>query len=215
MALLAFEQVLAAFLSVNGAAPGAFATSFYVNIWVILTAKEPFDKLRRYLDRLKVTFVRPVIRALLEVLLPFGLRQADPAEPVIALGALDLRASSADERNSRSTLCVRTWLGTLLEVNLVEPGLHKCVLLSDLLHHILILDKQVNAVHEASFERVHVLLAIEAKLMLAVLAFAGVLFFLDISYAAACWNRAPAHVVHGCYGILNTILLVLLHHFSI
>ena len=88
--MLTFEQVLAAFLSVNGAAPGAFATSFDVNIWVILTAKEPFDKLRRYLDRLKVTFVRPVIRALLEVLLPFGLRQADPAEPVIALGALDL-----------------------------------------------------------------------------------------------------------------------------
>ena len=73
MALLAFEQILAAFLSVDSAAPGEFAASFDVYIWVILTAKEPFDKLRRYFDRLKVAFVRPVIRALLEVLLPFGL----------------------------------------------------------------------------------------------------------------------------------------------
>ena len=141
MALLAFEQVLAAFLSVNGAAPGAFAASFDVNIWVILTAKEPFDKLRRYLDRLKVTFVRPVIRALLEVLLPFGLRQADPAEPVIALSALHLRASTADERDPRATLLIRARLGTVLEIDLVESVLHKLVLLSDLMHHILILDK--------------------------------------------------------------------------
>ena len=57
MALLAFEQILAAFLSVDSAAPGAFAASFDVYIWVILTAKEPFDKLRRYFDRLKVAFV--------------------------------------------------------------------------------------------------------------------------------------------------------------
>ena len=106
-------------------------------------------------------------------------------------------------------------LGTVLEVNLVESGLHKFVLLSDLLHHILILDKQINSIHEASLERVHVLLAIEAKLMFAVLASASILFFLDISYAATGRNWAPAHVVHGCYGVLNAILLVLLHHFSI
>ena len=134
---------------------------------------------------------------------------------MIALGALDLRASSADERNSRTTLCVRTWLSTLLEVNFVEPGLHKFVLLSDLLHHILILDEQINTVHEASFKRMYVLLAVEAKLMLTVLASAGVLFFLDVSYAATGRNRTPAHVVHGCYGILNAILFVLFHHFSV
>lgn len=134
---------------------------------------------------------------------------------MITLGALDLRASTADECNPCATLCIWTWLGTLFEVNLVESGLHKLVLLSDFLHHILVLDKQINAVHEASLERMYVLLAIEAKLMLAVLAFAGVLFFLDISDAATGRNRAPTHVVHGCYGVLNAILLVLFHHFSI
>ena len=104
MALLTFEQVLAAFLSVDGTAPGAFAASFDVDIWIILTAKEPFDKLRRYLDRLKVTFVGPVLRALLKVLLPFCLLKADPTEPVITFGALDLRASTTDERYPRATL---------------------------------------------------------------------------------------------------------------
>ena len=141
MALLALEQVLSAFLSVDGAAPGAFTASFDVDIWIILTAKEPFDELRRDLDWLQVACVRPVIRALLEVLLPFGLRQADPAEPVIALSALHLRASTADERDPRATLLIRARLGTVLEVDLVESVLHKLVLLSDLMHHILILDK--------------------------------------------------------------------------
>ena len=141
MALLALEQVLSAFLSVDGTAPGAFTASFDVDIWIILTAKEPFDELRRDLDWLQVACVRPVIRALLEVLLPFGLRQADPAEPVIALSALHLRASTADERDPRATLLIRARLGTVLEVDLVESVLHKLVLLSDLMHHILILDK--------------------------------------------------------------------------
>ena len=141
MALLALEQVFSAFLSVYGTAPGAFTASFDVDIWIILTAKEPFDELRRDLDWLQVACVRPVIRALLEVLLPFGLRQADPAEPVIALSALHLRASTADERDPRATLLIRARLGTVLEVDLVESVLHKLVLLSDLMHHILILDK--------------------------------------------------------------------------
>ena len=61
----------------------------------------------------------------------------------------------------------------------------------------------------------HVLLAIEAKLMLAVLAFSNILIWLDISYAATCRNGAPAHVVHSCYGVLNAKLLVLFHHLSI
>ena len=51
--------------------------------------------------------------------------------------------------------------------------------------------------------------------MLAMLAPSSVLFALDDRRATACRNRAPAHVVHRSYRILNAELLVLFHHFAI
>lgn len=83
------------------------------------------------------------------------------------------------------------------------------------MHEVLILDKQVDSIDEAAFERVHVLLAVEAKMMLAMLAPACVLFTLNNSGAATCGNGTPAHIIHGCNRILNTELLVLFHHVSI
>ena len=61
----------------------------------------------------------------------------------------------------------------------------------------------------------NVLLAVEAKVVLAMLAPACVLFTLNNRSAAASGNGTPAHIIHCCNRILNAKLLVLFHHVSI
>ena len=56
------------------------------------------------------------------------------------------------------------------------------------------------------------LLAVEAKVVLAMLAPTRVLLPFDDGYAPAGGNRTKAHVIHGCNRILDAELLVLLHH---
>jgi len=59
------------------------------------------------------------------------------------------------------------------------------------------------------------LLAIEAEVVLAMLASSCILFALDYRSAAASGNRAPAHVIHCSDGVLNAELFILFHHFTI
>ena len=93
-----------------------------------------------------MAMVRPVIWSLLEVLLPFGLLKADPAEPVITLRALDLGATSTHESNPHSAFLVGARFRAILEVNVIQFGLHELILFCNLLHEVLILDKQVDSI---------------------------------------------------------------------
>ena len=93
-----------------------------------------------------MAMVRPVIWSLLEVLLPLGLLEADPAEPVITLRALDLGASSTHESNPHSAFLVGARFRAILEVNVIQFGLHELILFCNLLHEVLILDKQVDSI---------------------------------------------------------------------
>ena len=87
-----------------------------------------------------MAMVRPVIWSLLEVLLPLGLLQAHPTEPVIALGALDLGAPATHKSDPHAAFLVRARLRAIFEVNVIQFGLHDLILLRDLLHEVPILD---------------------------------------------------------------------------
>lgn len=215
LALLAGQQVLAALLPVEGAARGALAARLDVDVGVLAHAQEPLDELERDVDGLQVARVGPVVGVRLEVLLALGLLHADPAEPLEALGALDLGAAAADEGDGHAALVVGAGLGALLHVDLVEARLHLAVALGDLGHHAGELGEQVDAVDHAALERVHVLLAVQAEVVLTVLAPTSVLFAFNHSGATTSRNRTPAHVVHRSNRVLHTELLVLLHHTSI
>ena len=141
LALLASEQVLPVALPVNTTANRALADSLDIDVWVFLHAHVLLDHLERHLERLEVALVRPVIRPFLEMLLALSLGDADPAEPGEALGALDLRAAAADQRDSCQALGIRTRLSALLHVDLIESGFHQLVLFSDLHHLFLVLGK--------------------------------------------------------------------------
>ena len=66
-----------------------------------------------------MSLVRPMIWVFFEVLLSLGLLHAGPAEPLVALGALDLRTPTTDEGNPHSAFRIWTGLGALLHVNLI------------------------------------------------------------------------------------------------
>ena len=71
----------------------------------------------------------------------FGLLKANPAEPLKALSALQLAASTRFHGNRSSTFLVWARLGAIFEVNSIESFLHEFVLFSDLTHLVLVLGK--------------------------------------------------------------------------
>ncbi len=75
-----------------------------------------------------------MIWLLLEMFLAFGRVHAFPAEPSPALCALNLRATTARERNPNPTLGIRASLSAMLDVNLIHSTLDHLVLVSDLFH---------------------------------------------------------------------------------
>ena len=78
-----------------------------------------------------------------------------------------------------------------------------------------ILDKQVESVHLAASEWVHMLLAVHAKVVLTVLATPCVVFVVDCGDRATSRDRTPAHIVHRINSGLQTLLFVLLEHLNI
>ena len=69
-------------------------------------------------------FITPVIRILFEMLMTFGLLKANPAEPLPALCALNLAASTRFHGNWSSTFLVWARFGAIFEVNIIESFLH-------------------------------------------------------------------------------------------
>ena len=94
--MLACQQVLATLFPVDSSAvrDRALDAELDVHIRIFLHAKIPFDHFQCDLNRLDMAFITPVIWLLLEMLLTFGLAEADPAEPLPALSALDLAAAA-------------------------------------------------------------------------------------------------------------------------
>ena len=78
-----------------------------------------------------------------------------------------------------------------------------------------ILNKQVESVHLAASEWVHMLLAVHAKVVLTVLAASSVVLVVDRGDRAASRDWAPAHIVHRINSGLQTLLFVLLEHLNI
>lgn len=64
-----------------------------------------------------------MIRLLLEMLLPLGCKSASPTEVHVALGTLDVAATTFQLGDRDATLGVRTAFGAVLEVELVEDVL--------------------------------------------------------------------------------------------
>ena len=141
--LLAWQQVLAASLPVNSSTVWDRTpnTEFDVHIWVFLHTNIPFNHFKRDFYRLYLALITPVICILFEMLKTFGLLKANPAEPLPALSALQLAASTLFHGNRSSAFLVWARLGALFEVNSIESFLHEFVLFSDLMHLVLVLDK--------------------------------------------------------------------------
>ena len=76
----------------------------------------------------------------------------------------------------------------------------------------LVFNKEVNPVDQASLERMYVLLAVETEVMLAMLTPARVVILLNVGYCSTGWKRAPAHVIHLLYSILETEGVILFPH---
>ena len=126
--------------------------------------------------RLQVSRIAPVIRLLLVMLLTLGLIQAHPTKPRPTLCALDLSATTTHQSDPGSTLLVRARLATVLEVDLVEFGLHKLVRLRDVVHLLLVFRLKVDPIDHATLEGMNMLPTVETEVMLAMLAPASILF---------------------------------------
>ena len=155
--LLACQQVLAATLPVDSSTVrvGTLDAEFDVHIRVFLHAKIPFDHLKCDFNRLNMAFIAPVIWLILVMLLTFSLLEAYPAEPMPALRALDLGASTRFHGDPSSTFLVWARFGAIFEVDLIESFLHEFVLFGDLGHSVRILGQKVKAVDEAPLTRVY------------------------------------------------------------
>jgi len=66
-----------------------------------------------------MTFIGPMVRIFLEVLLSLCLLNTNPAEPLPTLSALNLRTALANQSDWNSTLFIWTRLGAVLEVNII------------------------------------------------------------------------------------------------
>ena len=99
----ACQQVLTTFLPIETAAFRALAAESDINVGVILATDVFLNQLQRNFDWLLVTFVTPMTRVFLEVLLTLGSLYTNPAEPCITLCALDLGATAANQSNSGTT----------------------------------------------------------------------------------------------------------------
>ena len=86
-----------------------------------------------------MSFITPVIRILLEMLMTFGLLETNPTEPLPALCALHLAAPTRARFHGDWSITFLVWagLGAIFEVNCIESFLHEFVLFSNLSHLIL------------------------------------------------------------------------------
>ena len=159
-----------------------------------------------------MAFIAPMVRILLEMLLALGVLKTYPTEPCPALRALHLGAATADQGNLGTAFLVRTRFSAVLEIDLIESVFHQSVLLCDLCHQRSVLDKHIDPVNVAAFSWVDMFLTIDAKVMLTVVASAGIFIYLNHSNASTSWNWTPAHVVHISNSILNAKLFILLQH---
>ena len=81
---------------------------------MLIVAHVLLDHVECDFQGLEVSLVRPVIRPFFEVLLPFGIRHADPTEVLPALGALNLRVATADESDVGATFSIGAALSAVL-----------------------------------------------------------------------------------------------------
>lgn len=145
-----------------------------------------------------------MIRILLVVLLALSLVPAGPAHVLEAPGALDLGAPRLNKSNGHTALGIRTILGAVLDIQLIEHILRPLVLLEYVLH-VLIVEyalHEIDAVDEASLHGMVALLAGEAEDELAEGAPAVVEFFFNGGKLPAAFDGTPAHVVHVGNGIV-------------
>ena len=169
-AILALNHVGTATLAIYASTGWALAAHFDIYVWMFIVAHILLYHLKCHFDRLEVPLIGPVVRPLLKVLLTFGLGHADPAEPSPALDALNLRATTTDQRDVRTTLDVRAALCAMLQVELVEFALNLCVPFCYLSHLLSKLDKKVDPMNEATLEWMNMLLAVKAEVVLTMLA---------------------------------------------
>ena len=145
------------------------------------------------------------------MLLTFSWIHANPTEPSPALCALDLGAPSTHKSDSDSTLAIWTPLAAVFHIELIEFSLVQFISLCDLSHQITVLSDQINPVDEASLVRMYMLLAVQAEVMLTVLAPTCVILYIDHSDTTTCGEWAPCHIIHRLNCTLQTILLIALH----
>lgn len=148
------------------------------------------------------------------MLMAFRLLEANPAEPLPALCALNLAASFLSMFHGDWSITFLVWagFGTIFEVNVIESFLHEFVLFSDLPHLIPILGEQINAIDIAPLARVYSILAVKTKCMFTVLTFACVFVFLNNCNSSTSRQGAPTHIIHLINGVMNTLCLIFLQH---
>ena len=146
--------------------------------------------------------------------LPFGGLQAHPAEAVEADRALHVGAARLEFLYLSLAFEIRALFATPPPKQGHQRLCRKFILFFDLvcLLTLRILLHQVYPVNIASFERVHPIFTIKAKVEIAVLTPSRVLFPLDLSNSPTVLIRTPPHVIHVSNSVKQRKLFILLQH---
>lgn len=117
---LAFNQILGRLFAVYFTTVRTLDAQAYIDVWIFVETHKLLDHLLVDLSWQLFALVRPVRRVLFVVLVPFGRIETVPAEELKTLGALNLGATAAKERDTNATFRVWAKFGALFNVKLVQ-----------------------------------------------------------------------------------------------